>query len=340
VRVNIEDSIKKHLPRLASEMGWSANEALGQLVRLYGATQAAGVHEETSDRILTVCALEFASDDVGERFLTAMIKAQLAVVLDDGRIRIRGNGEHVQRAIVYKNRASNGGKASAKARNRNLNDSVTTSTPASALDAQPPSQPSFTPLLLSSKDEETTKRDLDLPAEVPKTKRRKSSPGAAPSGVTVPIRVAWFREYEKKYGQAAAWGRKENGQCAQLLGTFSATELVELVPFFFAWKRPEVIRAGHSFGKGANSFVMKIDELRADIADSERRKLAAQAEEAEKQGNRAVAGISQAERVAARFGGASGIAGDGNRRIDQGAPPGPGAETGPDGGDAREDAVG
>jgi hypothetical protein len=150
---------------------------------------------------------------------------------------------------------------------------------------------------------ENGERATDLAAEVEKPKRkRKPSSGASPSeGVTVPVRVAWLREYEKKYKQPAAWGRKENGQCAQLLGTFTASELVELVPYFFAWKNADVIDGGHSFGTGAHSFVMKIHQLRADVANAERRKESAQIRDEQKQANRVVAGMSQAERLAQRF---------------------------------------
>jgi hypothetical protein len=121
-----------------------------------------------------------------------------------------------------------------------------------------------------------------------KTKRvRQNLPGALPAGATVPVRLAWVEAWEKKYpGQKAAWGRRENGQVSQLLGTYTADELVGLVPYFFAWQRPEVIRGGHSFGKGPACFVLKVDELRADIADSDRRKSAAVAEANDKRANK------------------------------------------------------
>ena len=116
-----------------------------------------------------------------------------------------------------------------------------------------------------------------------KPKAKSIAPGVSPPGVTVEIREAWKLAFEKRYqGQQAAWGKREGGQAKNLLGTFSKAELLKLVEYFFAWKRPEVIRAGHSFGTGPNSFVMKIHELRADIADADRRKQAAQIQEREK----------------------------------------------------------
>ena len=117
MRVNVEDSVYEHLPRLAKECGRTLTDALGQLVLVYRATQRAEVHEETPARLTTICALHFDSDEAADRFFTAMIAAQLAVLLDDGRIRIRGNGEHIARLNQYRDRASKGGNAKARKRN-------------------------------------------------------------------------------------------------------------------------------------------------------------------------------------------------------------------------------
>jgi hypothetical protein len=238
VRVNIEESIKKHLPRLASEMKWSPNEALGQLVRLYGSTQAAGVYEETAPRILTVCALDFDSDEIGERFLTAMIKAQLATVLEDGRIRIRGNDKHVKRVTVYKLRASRGGKASAKARNKKFNDSVTTSAPPSAVGAQA----SFTPLLPFSNTNTCDKKPSRKKASLPTETHR--------------IRKAFESEYEKKYRQPYLNWDGAHASFAKTLGdSGKADRAIELLPKYFA------LKITHTFYEGFDSFKAKLNTL-------------------------------------------------------------------------------
>lgn len=115
------------------------------------------------------------------------------------------------------------------------------------------------------------------------TKKQKRLPAAKPAGGrSVAFRLAWFEHYRKKLGTDPAWGKRENGQVTQLLGSTTEDELIGLVPYFFAWQRPEVIRAGYSFGKGAHCFVLKVDELRADIADQGRRQTAAQIAERER----------------------------------------------------------
>ncbi len=113
------------------------------------------------------------------------------------------------------------------------------------------------------KQEETT----------PKTQKRKtpSAPAAPPAGYSQVV-ACWFEHYEKRYGQKPKWGKRPGAQLKQLLDEYTADELCDLIPYFFAWKRAEVIDAGHSFGKGYACFVSKLDELRADIADPERRR--------------------------------------------------------------------
>lgn len=353
VRVNIEESVFEHIPRLASEMGWDFDRALGKLARVYRATQDAEIYEEESPRLVTVCALIFTSDDEAERFFTAMIRAQLAVLLDDRRVRIRGNKEHIERLNGYRARASAGGIA----RSRKSNDFVASKQAPSKHQLATPlstNEPSLAPLLPFSNTEETTK-NLDL-ASTPKKKRTrkpKDSSGASPpEGRTTAFRLTWLQHYKKKYGTDYPWGARENGQTATLLGTYSSDQLCGLVPYWFAWQRPEVIRGGHSFGKGPACFLLKLDELRADIADSDRRKTAAQVASAERQAENTIASISQAERVANKLSGATNeiSGGDGLGRIEQGneeraggvlqeMPSGDCPDGDPDGGDLQPEAI-
>lgn len=97
-----------------------------------------------------------------------------------------------------------------------------------------------------------------------------SAPAAAPAGYSQVV-ACWFEHYEKRYSQKSKWGKRSGNQLKQLLDEYTPDELCELIPYFFAWKRAEVINAGHSFGKGYACFVSKLDELRADIVDPERR---------------------------------------------------------------------
>lgn len=132
-----------------------------------------------------------------------------------------------------------------------------------------------------------------------------SAPAAAPRGFREVV-DAWFVAYEKRYGQQPKWGGKQGKQLTMLLGQgYNPEELVVLIGHFFGWQRPEVIRAGHSWGTGYACFVVKLDELRADMADPQRRAEAAQAADRERSDNKKAATISQAERLAQRFTGAS-----------------------------------
>lgn len=137
-------------------------------------------------------------------------------------------------------------------------------------------------------------------AGVQKPKRRKQSAMAAPSAVAV-VRALWLKCYEAKYGKRYPWGAREGGQCSVLLGSWPLEELQELVPLYFAWARPEVIRSGHPFGVGMWCFTMRLHELRADVIDPKRRAIAAQVGKRERNDNEQAEQQDQAARVAARM---------------------------------------
>ncbi len=285
MRVNVEDSVRRHLPRLAKEMGWSMREALGALAMVYNSTQAAGIYEDTPARIATVIVLDFDDDEQADKFVTAMIASQLAVMLSDGRVRIRGNQERISELNEWYQQKVDAGRRGGKETQRRRKSSMVSEATSSESEANlKRNQPVLSPMsfVLSPNTEENTNTEI-LPTTKPKRTKKPSS-GVSPSdgkGRTIPFREAWKAAYRSKLGTDAAWGNRESGQAATLLGSYTSDELVALVPYFFAWKRPEVIRGGYSFGKGPACFVLKIDELRADMADADRRRLAAQIQERE-----------------------------------------------------------
>lgn len=137
-----------HLGKLARTMGWSEREAAGALYFVYRATQRMKIVAESVERLITASVLHFDSDEQCARFISAMISAQLAVPLEDGRVHIRGNGDHIQRLEHWRKNASEGGKRSAEQRRKKPNDSVS-----SGLDsASQPEANSNTPFSLLHSD--------------------------------------------------------------------------------------------------------------------------------------------------------------------------------------------
>lgn len=112
-RVNIEDDLwtSGRLSKLARTARLDEDRALGRLVSVYRLTQRAGIVADTSERICFAVAIAFESDDEADVFLTAMIAAQLAAVLEDGTIHIKGNEKHVDRLERLRSTSSAGGKA-------------------------------------------------------------------------------------------------------------------------------------------------------------------------------------------------------------------------------------
>lgn len=323
MRVNIEDDLwtSGRLLKLARVMKWEEAKTLGHLALVYRATQKAGIIIDSQPRVLTVCVLHFESDEETERFLTAMVASQLASILEDGNMHIRGNEKHVKRLERLASKASDGGKASVAARQKKLNVSLTEGQPTANLQGtmtQPVGNAPYSLLLTPfSKDEETTKI-LD-PATSKKTRkpRTPSAPSAAPDGFSNVV-ACWFEHYARRYRKQPKWGDRQGKQLKTLMATYTADELTHpehgLIRYFFAWQRPEVIKAGHSFGKGHACFTMKIEELEADMAAPERRREAANATKLEQDADRNSQQQDQAARVVAQILGAT------NARIDHTGP--------------------
>lgn len=261
VRVNLEDTIHEHIPRLAKEMGWSHREALGQLALVYRATQRAEIHEETPARLVTVCALHFDSDEQGERFFTAMLRAQLAVLLADGRIRIRGNGEHIARLIDYRARASKAGLASSAAKRKKLNDFVNYKLTPSQPTANPqltPVEPSYAPMLpfsFSPKDSLQTSSALNAPT----AKKTRQPKPKKPTTDTHRIRLAWEAAYLKRHGVVYLNWDGAHAKFAKSLED-RAERVTALLPAYFA------LPVQHTFYEGFDSLKAHLNKLHANHA--------------------------------------------------------------------------
>lgn len=167
---------------------------------------------------------------------------------------------------------------------------IPTRTPTSTTD---PDQDPFT--FVPSKISEAAHREVE---SRPKAKRPKALPAADASGL-VELTDLWFHEFEKYYAQKPAWNGVQASKLKQLIAQSDVEELRVLIPAFFAWKRPEVIKAGHSLWKGFASMTAKLDELRADLANPDRRAFAAEFASHEQQANHEAQGAAQTKRIVA-----------------------------------------
>jgi hypothetical protein len=296
--VNLEDSVKKLLPRMMKEMGWSNREVIGALCCVWGATQDAEIIDTKFDRLVTVCAVEFDDDAQCEKFLNAMIGVRLITLLDSGLMHIKGNEVHVSRLQQLRGSASKGGEA----RQKKLNDFVASSL-AQAKHTGASTQPYRSApysLLLTPFSEEERNTNTENSKKPKRRPRTPTAPAASPTGFADVV-SCWFEHYERKYQKKPKWGPRQGAQLKQLMLSYKAEELINqetgLIRHFFAWKRPEVIKAGHSFGKGHSCFILKIEELEADMAAPERRAEAAAIVDLERKSDEHAAEQAQTQRI-------------------------------------------
>lgn len=286
MRVNLEESVKKHLPRIARHMGWSHREAFGTLGLVYGLTQQAGIYEDTPARIVTVCALEFDDDTQANRFLDAMILAQLAVLLDDGKVRIRGNKEHIERIQQFREKASRGGKTSAGRRHKKSNDSVSAGLAHAQAPAQAWAQHSLSPLLPFSSSPKDLQTASALTGAKPKAKKPK-----LPTE-THRIRVAWETNYESKHGIAYLNWDGAHAKFAKSLED-KADTVIALMPKYFD------LAVKHTFYEGFDSFKAHLNKLHASSASAQ---TANPAEHMRKQREEFEREMAESERIARQEG--------------------------------------
>lgn len=106
------------------------------------------------------------------------------------------------------------------------------------------------------------------PAQVEKNK----IPKLVDEKPTQILKNKYFDLYAFHYGvPPSIWGMKENTHAKRLLSSISLERAIELLEFFFNWNNKEAIDGGHSFCTGYRCFMLKLDELQADILKPERR---------------------------------------------------------------------
>jgi hypothetical protein len=108
-RVNVEESAFVMARRLAFQMGWDEDQALGKLTRFWHDSQA----EEVAECEATDIAVWFKVDQTeAMRLLDALVNAKAVLELEDGRYRIRGNAKHIDNLKQRKEAAAIGGRKS------------------------------------------------------------------------------------------------------------------------------------------------------------------------------------------------------------------------------------
>ena len=140
-----------------------------------------------------------------------------------------------------------------------------------------------------------TRSSLTAPSAPVSRPKRKHSPELQAKAKTIAEQFA--AGYELHHGRAHPWGKREWGQLYQLLGSWKADDLIDLVPRWFAWRNHDVIRSAHQWGKGPHCFVLKVGELAADVTNPQRRAVAAVAVDLERIDNKHAQSDAQIERV-------------------------------------------
>lgn len=132
--------------------------------------------------------------------------------------------------------------------------------------------------------------------KIAKRTKTPSAPSADADGYTELVAI-WFDCYERFYKRKPAWGAVYGRQLKAIMAKSDVEEMRVLIPAFFAWRRPEVIKGGHSLSTGYASLAMKLEELRADIAQPGRRAFAAVATDMERIEDQSAQSDAQTQRV-------------------------------------------
>ncbi len=263
----------------------------------YRRTQAVEMVTATKSAIVCAVVIDFDSDAWAERFVLAMVAAHLLAV-DGESITIKGNNKHVGRLTQLRATAS----AGAKAKNAKYPMFVPPrgeDVPASS----PPVPRAPSSLLLAPSSllqDQIQIRDPKISESASRVSPRKPKSPRTPEeqAKAAEVRQAFHAGYRGFYKrEITGWGAKENAHIYDLLKTWPAAELAVMAAHYFAWKRDEVIRAGHPFMGTYASFSAKVHELHADLLKPERRALAAEVRDLERIDTRDAEEAAQSKRV-------------------------------------------
>jgi hypothetical protein len=278
MRVNLEDSLTDdgHARMIAKIMGWDEDRVIGKLYWVYRDTQKAKFVEGPIGRAVTLCVLRFDSDDECQKFLSAMVTAQLSK-RDGDTIRIRGNERRVTELDAWYGGKVRAGKASA---NKRKAEKIREQEPTDA--QQNPTVLSPKSLVLSPiqdlRDPELFPQHEDRRVPVhsrPAPKARK--PVTEDSPLFARVVDCWFVNHREVYGGDPPWGSLQGKQLSAIMrkARDNGAELLQLIPQFFHGPYPDSTKAGHPLSDGYASLAMRIDMLRADMTNPNRRVKAA-----------------------------------------------------------------
>lgn len=285
---------------IARKVGWHRQRVLGAILIFWEDTQHNGIVSAPRQKLEEF--VEADSDDEVSRLLDAMLLADLLEANGD-ELRIKGNQEHVDALEEFRAGQSERGKRRAAGAQRDERGRLVSSRPAnyqpvsSRLGPAEPAASSPASVSVSVSNKEETKKEIrakvktqQLEADLVAPERPaimatiaagvSFSSGASPPDGKSPVarfRDDWLREHQATYPnqtEPVSWGSRENGQVAQLLRSDTIDTLRGLIGPYHHWKNPRVIAAGHPFCKGADSFVMQLDRLKADLAHPERHRFA------------------------------------------------------------------
>jgi hypothetical protein len=110
-RTNIEEEAHRRVSKLAQLMQCSDREALGTVSFLWTDSQDILATHGTRDQILEWAHLFNASDELCEKWLSALQKSRFISAPQNGEFEIHGNKTQIENRIVYSSRAAKGGKA-------------------------------------------------------------------------------------------------------------------------------------------------------------------------------------------------------------------------------------
>ncbi len=287
------------LKRLSRELGCPF-KALGALMFMWHGTQNLGVCSADSELLIDTFPL-------GVRDPQKIVRAFETsgwIEPNGSEYRIVGNGDHVQAREIMSNKGKEGAQKRWGQKNRvphdhpNAQKMPTPSNQHGVQIADPirSDPPHLVPPRTIDLVHEVAHKDFETRHEARPSKKLKGDP--TPIAL---VRRAFLDGYAARFPNAPPypWGSRENGQAKNWLTSATIEEALSLIPRFFKWPRPEVIRAGFPFCTGSNSLVMKYIELRADIVSIDRRDAAAMIASDEKQYDHNAEGRAQTARVVA-----------------------------------------
>lgn len=250
-RVNIEEESWKRIYRLAELMACSVREAAGTVGCLWNQSQDVVKVHGSRDEIIEWASLFGISDELVEKWFSALQKVRFISKAKDGLFKVHGNDIQLETRVANTSRASKGGKALKKklAETRRLGARLKKASSALEAGLEQASSPSLQGNAAQGSAEQSNAVQTNS-----KGKRKSNSANSTNASDFI---AAYCDRFKLRWGDSPPIQGKDAGIIKRLMKTQSLETFTFYLDAYFSIPDASLVKAKHPL----NLFELKLNEV-------------------------------------------------------------------------------